>query len=117
MLMMNEVRAELFLRRLPQNVRSSLSREQEAALREAAAGRSGEPHPIDIRLSIPTPWGRYYFALFGGHERRSAARRASDRRMRPLTTTANVLFAGGAVGALCLLLLIALLFFGAVIEV
>lgn len=117
MLMMNEVRAELFLRRLPQNVRSSLTREQEAALREAAAGRSGEPHPIDIRLSVPTPWGRYYFALFGGREKRSAARRASDRRMRPLATPANVLFAGGVLGALCLLVLIALLFVGAVIEV
>jgi hypothetical protein len=117
MLMMNEVRAELFLRRLPQNVRTSLTREQEAALREAAAGRSGEPHPIDIRLSIPTPWGRYYFALFGGQERRSAARRASDRRMRPLATTANVVFAGGALATVCLLLLIALLLFGAAVQV
>jgi hypothetical protein len=117
MLMMNEVRAELFLRRLPQNVRSSLTPKQEAALREAAAGRSGEPHPIDIRLSIPTPWGRYYFALFGGREKRSAARRASDRRMRPLATTANVLFAGGVLAGACLLLLIALLLFGAVVEV
>lgn len=116
MMMLNEVRAELFLRRLPQDVRASLSREQESALRLAAAGRAGDSHLLDIRLSIPTPWGRYYFALFGGRERRSAARRASDRRLRPLATTANVLFFGGAVAAICLLLLIALLLIGAAVE-
>lgn len=117
MMMLNEVRAELFLRRLPQEVRSSLSREQELALRQAAAGRATDPHPLDIRFSIPTPWGRYYFAMFGGRERRSAARRASDRRLRPLATTANTLFVGGAIAAICLVLLLALLLYGAVTEV
>ena len=116
MLMMNEVRGELFLRRLPQDVRASLTPEQEAALKAAASGRGGDPHPVDIRLSMPTPWGRYYFALFGGRERRSAARRASDRRQRPLTTRANALFAGGLVGVLCMLVLLALLVAGAVFE-
>lgn len=116
MMMLNEVRAELFLRRLPREVRSSLTPAQEQALRQAAAGRGTEPHPLDIRLSIPTPWGRYYFALFGGRERRSAARRASDRRLRPLATTANSLFFGGVLGLLCLLLLIGLLLAGAVMD-
>jgi hypothetical protein len=116
MMMLNEVRAELFLRRLPPGVRSSLSREQELALRQAAAGKAADPHPLDIRLSVPTPWGRYYFALFGGRERRSAARRASDRRLRPLATTANAQFVGGAVAAISVLLLVALLLFGAVAK-
>lgn len=115
-MMMNEVRAELFLRRLPQDVRSSLTPAQEQALRQAAAGRGAEPHPLDVRLSVPTPWGRYYFALFGGRERRSAARRASDRRLRPLATTANTLFFGGLFGVLGLLLLIGLLLAGAALE-
>ncbi len=116
-MMLNEVRAELFLRRLPQSVRSSLSREQEQALRQAAAGRATDPHPLDIRLSIPTPWGRYYFAAFGGRERRSAARRASDRRLRPLATTANTLFVGAAIAGICLLLLLALLLHGALTDI
>lgn len=116
-MMLNEVRAELFLRRLPRDVRSTLTREQEAALRAAAAGRNLEPHPVDIRISLPTPWGRYYFAVFVGRERRSAARRASDRRHRPLTTAGNVLFAGGALAVICGLVLLGLLLFGAVVEV
>lgn len=117
MMMMNEVRAELFLRRLPQDVRSTLTREQEQALRMAAAGGVANSHPVDIRISIPTPWGRYYLAMFGGREKRSAARRASDRRVRPLATTANVLFAGATLAVFCLLVLIGLLLVGAVVEV
>ncbi len=116
-MMLNEVRAELFLRRLPRDVRSTLTRDQEAALRTAAAGRNLEPHPVDVRISLPTPWGRYYFAVFAGRERRSAARRASDRRHRPLTTAGNVLFAGGALAVIGGLVLLALLLFGAVIEI
>lgn len=116
MLMMNEVRAELFLRRLPAPIRSSLTQEQEAALRQAAGGRGINSHPIDLRLSIPTPWGRFYVAVIGGRERRSAARRASDGRLRPLATTANALFIGGMAAGLCLVVLLGLLFAGAVLE-
>lgn len=114
MLMMNEVRAELFLRRLPPQIRASLTREQEAALRDAAAGRAVHSHPIDLRFTVPTPWGRYYIALLGGPERRSRARLASERRIRPLATTGNVLFAGGVLVALSLLVLVGLLLAGAV---
>lgn len=117
MLMMNEVRAELFLRRLPPEIRSSLSPEQETALRKAASGRGTASPPIDLRFSVPTPWGRFYLALFGGPERRSGARRASDRRLRPLATTGNALFVGGVAAGVCLLVLLALLFAGAVLEI
>lgn len=117
MLMMNEVRAELFLRRLPQQIRAGLTREQEAALRAAAAGRAVDSHPIDFRFTVPTPWGRYYFALLGGPERRSRARLASERRLRPLATTAKALFAGGVLVALCLMVLVGLLLAGAVFEI
>jgi hypothetical protein len=117
MLMMNEVRAELFLRRLPPDVRASLTPAQAAALKAAAAGRVADPPPIDLRLSLPTPWGRYYFAIFGGRDRRRAVRRHSDHRLRPLATTGNALFAGAVLAGFCLLILLALLFAGAVIEV
>ena len=116
-MMMNEVRAELFLRRLPPEVRSSLDPKQEAAIRSAAGSRAGASHPVDIRLSIPLPWGRFYLAIAGGHDRRNPARRARDRRLRPLTTTGNSLFFGIFVGSFCLLLLSVLLFYDAVSSV
>ncbi|GIK99610.1 MAG: hypothetical protein BroJett029_38190 [Alphaproteobacteria bacterium] len=116
MLMMNEVRAELFLRRLPQQVRASLTSEQEAALKAAAGARAADSHPVDLRFSLPTPWGRYYLALFGGRDRRSRARRQADRRHRPLLTASNALFASGVLGGICVLILLGLLFAGAVLE-
>lgn len=115
MLMLNEVRAELFLRRLPREIRSSLTPVQESALRAAAAGRAFTTHPVDIRLSIPTPFGRFYLAILGGRERRSRARLATERRLRPLATTANVLFAGATLAVFCFLVLVGLLIAGAVL--
>jgi len=113
-MMMNEVRAELFLRRLPPEVRDSLDPKQVAAIRNAAGGRAATSHPVDIRLSVPLPWGRFYLAITGGHDRRNPARRARDRRLRPLSTAGNSLLFGILIGSFCLSLLGALLFYDAI---
>lgn len=49
-------------------------------------------HAINIRLSIPLFFGRYYVTLVAGKERRSAARRSEERGKHPLRTTGNVIF-------------------------
>ena len=49
-------------------------------------------HPIDIRLSIPLPFGRYYLALVLGPERRNPERRKADETSRPVMTAANLFF-------------------------
>ena len=36
-------------------------------------------HPINLRLSIPLPFGTYYLVILGGKERRSTARRRARR--------------------------------------
>ncbi len=36
------------------------------------------PHAIDLRASIPLPWGRYYVTILAGRERRNAARLAVE---------------------------------------
>lgn len=93
--MMNEVRGELFLRRLPPEIRDGLSPEQQAAIRVAAGqGREPERHRINLEFGLPTPWGRYYVAIFAGPERRNSGRRGSaprrrDTHWRPLMTTGN----------------------------
>jgi hypothetical protein len=48
-----------------------------------------EQHPVDIRLSLPLIFARYYITIVAGKERRSAARRASERRKHPLNTSGN----------------------------
>lgn len=109
--MMNEVRGELFLRRLPPEIRGGLSPDQEAAIR-AVAARAGESESrrIDVRFTLPTPWGPYYVALFAGPERRSPARRQQDRR-EPGPARAGT---GLRATLLGMLLLAALLIYGTV---
>lgn len=60
-------------------------------------------HPVDIRVSMPLPFGRYYLTLVAGPERRSAERRAQERARRPVTTMGNFLFfLASALGINCL---------------
>ncbi len=69
-------------------------------------------HPLNVRVSIPLFFGRYYLTLVAGKERRARARLASDRRQNPLDTPGNVLFlflvgvvaAAGSVALIYLLL-------------
>lgn len=60
----------------------------------AAAGPRDAPwrggHPVNVRLSVPLPFGRYFLTIVAGSERRNAARRASERRRHPLATFGNV---------------------------
>lgn len=49
-------------------------------------------HPLNIRMSIPLFFGRYYVTVVAGKERRARARLALDRRQHPLDTPSNVVF-------------------------
>ncbi len=49
-------------------------------------------HPINIRLSIPLPFGRYYLTIVAGKERRGTERRAQDRQEHPIVRKGNVIF-------------------------
>ncbi len=91
-MLMGEVRAEQLMRSIAPTVREGLSGEQESAIRDAIKRGDWDQHPIDLRLAIPTPFGRYYATFIAGPERRSSARRAADRKRRPLVTMGNILF-------------------------
>jgi hypothetical protein len=63
------------------------------ANRETPSGAPWErDHPINLRLSIPLFFGRWFFTLIGGPERRDQERRAKERRKHPLFTLGNVVF-------------------------
>jgi hypothetical protein len=81
-----------------------------------AGDRVWVAHPVDIRLSLPLPFGRYYLTLVAGPERRSTERLANDRRERPVATAANLLFFFvGALGINALAIL-DLLFYSSVLR-
>ncbi len=77
------------------------------AQRNAPGGESWDRHPVNLRLSIPLPVGRYYVTLVAGKERRGTERLASERRKHPLLTFGNVAVFFG-LGCVCGLALLAL---------
>ncbi len=81
------VGANGIMKRIPQEIRSTFTYEQSAAI-EKALPRTR--HDVDIRVSLPLPWGRRYFVLFSGKERRSQERRRLERLITPLLTVKNV---------------------------
>lgn len=65
-------------------------------------------HPVDVRLTIPLVFGRYYIAIVCGKERRSDQRLRVERRRHPLITAGNTAFffgLGSLVGLAALALL------------
>ncbi len=70
---------------------------ESSALAASRAGWSGRGHPLNIRVSLPLLFGRYYLVVLAGKELRSAERRKEERQKHPLWTAANttILFAAG----------------------
>ena len=100
---MGEGRAEGLLRAIDPVVRAGPSWNQEDAVRAAAQQNVWRTHPIDLRLMLPSPFGRFYLAWVCGPERRGASRRAVERARHPLSGGAN----RAITGAVALILLLA----------
>ena len=64
-----------------------------APIKHQYAGREWtSDHPLNIRISLPLGFGRYYITIVAGKERRARARLAMDKREHPLDRTGNVIF-------------------------
>ncbi len=100
-------RVEEQVRRLSSDIGGDDRDASGIAQRSAPGGESWGRHPVNLRFSIPLPFGRYYVALVAGKERRSGERLASERRKHPLLTFGNVavFFVLGTVCGLALLAL------------
>ena len=67
-----------------------------ASKRKSPGGEPwGNEHAINIRLSIPRFFTRYYVTIVAGKERRSRERRVQERQKHPLTGFGNLVFAAG----------------------
>lgn len=55
-------------------------------------------HPVNIRVRLPSPFGKFYLVVLGGRERRSPERQSRERSNHRLGTFGNIVFSlGGAV--------------------
>ncbi len=89
------------LANMPEDVANSFTELQLTMIEHALEGGRWHAHPLDIRVSVPVLWKRFYLVLLAGPERRSAERRKYDRAKRQLRVVADTV-----VFALFLLLLI-----------
>ncbi len=93
-----------------------VNEETESSASVASGARwSGRDHPLNIRVSLPLLFGRYYVVVLAGKERRGAERRKEERQKHPLWTAANTIFlfaAGFIMGVLAFLPLLIIWIFG-----
>jgi len=78
-----------FFARIPDETAASFTDAQLDAIKLCFGARGWGKHRVDIRLSMPMIWRRWYLVLLVGTERRSPDRRAGDRLLYPLATAAN----------------------------
>ena len=64
----------------------------QAAANGAAQPRWGSDHPVNIRLTIPLLFRKYYITIVAGSERRSRERRIGERKKHPLLVFGNIVF-------------------------
>ena len=67
----------------------------------------GNDHPVNVRLSIPFLFARFYVTVVAGKERRSRERRTSEYRKHSLMKVGNVLFIVAVQIVCCIALLYA----------
>lgn len=107
---------ERFFRRLSDDVTAGLTAEQRSAIAAALAAESVNSPPINIRVSIPSPFGRWYVTIFAGREKRSRARLKDDRNIYPLRTFGNILFIAAGVAIFYVLSAVVFLLYSSVLE-
>jgi hypothetical protein len=109
-MMMDDVRGELVLRRLPPDILQTFTAEQIAAIRKASSSARARRHPIDARFGLRLPLlGQSYLVILIGKDMRSPKRRAADRQLRPTDGRSHFVLGLLGVSALVLAALIAVL--------
>lgn len=81
----SKIYADFTYSRIPTAIRSSFSEEQATAVRNAlVAHEIASHHGVDIRVSVPLFFRRYYFVILGGRDRRARTLALELARLRRL---------------------------------
>ncbi len=78
--------------RMPPHILAGFTAEQRAAIGAAARESGASERAVNLRLSIPFLFRRFYLTILAGPERRGNERRKSDRSAHPLRTAGNFMF-------------------------
>jgi len=116
-MLMDDVRGEIVLRRLPKDILDSLTADQIGAIRRASGSTQPRRHPVDARFNFRLPLlGGVYLVLLIGKELRSPARRAFDREIRPMDRISRIVVVMLGSAALLLAGLVGILFENSIIA-
>ncbi|MDA0673394.1 MAG: hypothetical protein O3C67_06775 [Cyanobacteria bacterium] len=85
------------LAKMPPNVTATFTAKQLEAMESALENRQWRRHPVDLRMSLPFFWTRFYFVLVAGEERRSEERIRQVQAAHPLWTPGNMFVLGGLI--------------------
>jgi hypothetical protein len=66
--------------------------QQQNAAKPSEHKRDWGRHPLNLRVSLPLPFGRWYVTLVAGRERRGKERLIEERNKHPLDTVPNLMF-------------------------
>lgn len=86
-----------YLSHVPAHIKDSLDDEQLTALADIAAAMRAawaNRHRVDIRMSVPLFFSRYYITVLSGPDGRNVGRRGEDGVNTGFRRLANVLFIG-----------------------
>ena len=76
----------------PQDASDSLGEPGIAKRKTSSAVPWESDHPINLRLSIPLLFRRYFVTIVVGEERRRPKRLSAERRKHPVVTRGNLFF-------------------------
>ncbi|WP_008309869.1 hypothetical protein [Leptolyngbya sp. PCC 6406] len=80
-----------FLEKMSPHVTATFTGSQLEAMEKALENRRWQRHPVDLRLSIPFIWKRFYIVVVAGEERRSPDRLRKAQAITPLWTPGNLI--------------------------
>jgi hypothetical protein len=87
-----------------------------AEMLEGLSERVKNSRTIDIRLSVPLVFWRFYVNIAAAPERRRSARRENDRAHYPLWTSGNIVFGGFCTVIFLTIALIGVLAYSSILD-
>jgi hypothetical protein len=93
---------EQFLAHVPPQTAETFTVAQVKALKQACSQLNWKKHPVDMRLSVPVLFNRFYLVILAGPERRSQQRLQTESRKHPIWTTTNTIAIAAASSLLLL---------------